>query len=77
MDDKIWYVCDPNKNTTCGKHNCYKRPGAGFRNRCSMTSRRACAVLTRGGKPLRVIVHRTLSGFRYEIRTEEGGQENG
>ena len=65
MKRKTWYLCQPERNPNCGKANCFQRGG-----RCMMTSNRAAAVRTGGGKAVLVIIRKTRKGFRKTIAEE-------
>ena len=45
--EKIFYRCDPEKNTECRKRGCFRRGG-----KCRATSRTECAVRDADGKPV-------------------------
>lgn len=46
-DEKIFYSCDPEKNTECKKRTCFRRKGP-----CKATSRVECAARDADGKPI-------------------------
>lgn len=60
MDGKIWYKCDPEKADGCRKRSCFLRR---FPYGCRITSRPEWAEKDENGKPVRVEVLRTASGF--------------
>ena len=45
--EKIFYSCDPEKNTECRKRECYTRGG-----RCRATSKADCAIRDADGNPI-------------------------
>ena len=59
MDGKIWYKCDPEKADGCKKRSCFRH----FPDGCRITSRPEWAEKDENGKPVRVEVLRTASGF--------------
>ena len=46
IDDKIWYFCDPQKNTPCSKSGC-----ALYGGECYTTSKREYSLLDSNGEP--------------------------
>ena len=50
MKEKIWYFCDPEKNTACPKTACAYNPQAKHR-RCYTTSKKEFARLDFNGDP--------------------------
>lgn len=51
--DRTWYVCDPVKNTGCGKRSCVHNPEAAYWA-CDRTSNPAFAVLDESGEPVKM-----------------------
>lgn len=51
MEEKIIYLCDPEKNTGCAKTGCAYNPNAILRE-CYNTTHKECARLDFAGKPV-------------------------
>ena len=49
MSEKIFYRCDPEKNTECRKRRCFRRTRNGT---CRATSKVECAVRDADGHPI-------------------------
>lgn len=53
-EEKVWYVCDPVKNTACRKHTCVHNPEAAYWA-CDRTANPAFAVLDENGEPMKAV----------------------
>ena len=51
-EEKVWYVCNPLRNTGCRKSGCAYNPKAKY-GRCVRTSNPAFAVLDESGAPVK------------------------
>ena len=50
IENDLWYICDPEKNTECEKTRCAYNPDARFRV-CTRTNRPEFARLDFAGQP--------------------------
>lgn len=51
MERKVWYLCDPNKNTECKKQSCKYNAAAEYPI-CERTANPAYAVLDEASQPM-------------------------
>ena len=49
MDERKWYICDPELNTECRKRSCFLYGGT-----CDLTSKQECAVKDGNGEAIQV-----------------------
>lgn len=52
MKQKVWYMCDPEKNKRCNKRSCMYNENAEFRE-CYITTEEHFAKRNKRGKPIR------------------------
>lgn len=57
---KVWYRCDPKKNTGCKKNTCTQNANARFKM-CDQTSHRQFALLDQSGNPITVKLDSTVT----------------
>ena len=72
MDEKRWYICNPEKNRDCRKGSCCERGGP-----CRLTSREDCAMTDAAGIPIEVNPRQLLREQVDRRRREDGNRRKG